>query len=168
MNKLKKVCETIGKDSNPAYAVVAIAAAKGVLRPLFTMMDKKESPETKKFTAIREGLTEVIAIPTYLACGALAAKGAAFFKDPAQAKVAKNNLRFIGVCTAGCLVIPWLCYKLIKPLTAKMFEEKSPQPTQKLDVTSPATLPDLNRQIPFNARKNVFNSQGLPVVYIYH
>ena len=38
------------------------------------MMDKKENPETKKYTAIREGLTEVIAIPVYWACGELAGK----------------------------------------------------------------------------------------------
>lgn len=46
-NGIKKICESIGKDNNPAYVVVAIATAKGIFRPLFTMMDKKESPETK-------------------------------------------------------------------------------------------------------------------------
>ena len=82
----KTVCESVGKDNNPAYAVVAIATAKGICRPMFTMMDKKEAPETKKYTALREGLTEVIAIPTYLACGYLAGKGADLIKETRSIK----------------------------------------------------------------------------------
>lgn len=74
LNKLENVCLSLGKNNKPTYVVMAIATAKGIFRPMFTMMDKKENPETKKYTAIREGLTEVIAIPSYLFCGELAAK----------------------------------------------------------------------------------------------
>lgn len=122
---VKNICRSIGKDNNPAYAVVAIATAKGIFRPLFTMMDKKESPETKKYAALREGLTEVIAIPTYLLCGTLAGKGAALFKDPVKAKMAKHNLRFVGVCTAALLVIPGLCSVFVKPFTDKIFHKNN-------------------------------------------
>lgn len=48
---------------------MSIAAAKGIFRPAFTMSDKKENYDTKRYTAIREGLTEVIAIPVYYASG---------------------------------------------------------------------------------------------------
>ncbi len=135
---IKKACESLGKNNNPAYVVVAIATAKGIFRPLFTMMDKKESQETKKYTALREGLTEVIAIPTYIACGALAGKGAALIKDPAKAKMAQHNLRFIGVCTAALLVIPGLCSVAIKPFTDRIFNknEKPKDEPARLDVTS--------------------------------
>ena len=122
---VKNICRSIGEDNNPAYAVVAIATAKGIFRPLFTMMDKKESPETKKYAALREGLTEVIAIPTYLLCGTLAGKGAALFKDPVKAKMAKHNLRFVGVCTAALLVIPGLCSVFVKPFTDKIFHKNN-------------------------------------------
>lgn len=138
----KKMCESIAKDNNPAYAVVAIATAKGIFRPLFTMMDKKESPETKKYTALREGLTEVIAIPTYLACGALAGKGAALIKDAEKAAKAKHNLRFIGVCTAALIVIPGLCSLVVKPFTDKIFRKNNKDNIDenpsavKLDITS--------------------------------
>ncbi len=135
----KKMCESIAKDNNPAYAVVAIAVAKGIFRPLFTMMDKKESPETKKYTALREGLTEVIAIPTYLACGALAGKGAALIKDPEKATRARHNLRFVGVCTAALIVIPGLCSLVVKPFTDRIFnkdKKDDSNDTKKLDVTS--------------------------------
>ena len=50
---------------------MSIAAAKGVFRPAFTMMDKKESYETKRYTAYREGLTELIAIPVYYMSGVI-------------------------------------------------------------------------------------------------
>lgn len=134
---IKRVCESIGKDNNPAYVVVAIATAKGIFRPLFTMMDKKESPETKKYTALREGLTEVIAIPTYLACGAIAGKGAALIKDQEMAKRAKHNLRFIGVCAAALVVIPGLCSLVIKPFTDLIFHKNSKkEEPARLDVTS--------------------------------
>ncbi len=138
---VKNICKSIGRDNNPAYAVVAIATAKGIFRPLFTMMDKKESPETKKYTALREGLTEVIAIPIYLLCGTLAGKGSALFKDPEKAKMAKHNLRFVGVCTAALIVIPGLCLLLVKPFTDKIFHKNAKDKTQndepaKLDVTS--------------------------------
>lgn len=73
-SKLENICLSLGKNNKPTYVVMAIATAKGIFRPLFTMMDKKENHETKKYTAIREGLTEVIAIPSYLVCGEMAAK----------------------------------------------------------------------------------------------
>lgn len=141
---IKKILEHLGGDSNPAYVVVAIATAKGIFRPLFTMMDRTESPETKKYTALREGLTEVIAIPTYLLCGTLAGKGAALVKDAEKAKIAKHNLRFVGVCTAALVVIPGLCSLVIKPFTDRIFhknDKKNEQENPKLDITSKSNSP---------------------------
>ena len=136
---IKSCCESIGKNNNPAYVVVAIATAKGIFRPLFTMADKKESQETKKYAALREGLTEVIAIPTYLSCSYLAGKGAHLFKDPEKAKMAKHNLKFAGVCTAAVLVIPGLCSIVVNPFTDRIFH-KNDKPKDKsqqhLDVVS--------------------------------
>lgn len=78
-NFLRNVCTQLGENNKPTYAVVAIAAVKGICRPTFTMMDKKEKPETKKYTALREGLTELIAIPVYIGCGYLAGKCSSLF-----------------------------------------------------------------------------------------
>lgn len=136
---IKKICESIGRDNNPSYAVVAIATAKGIFRPIFTMMDKKESPETKKYAAVREGLTEVIAIPTYLTCGWLAGKGAGLFSkgDANIERMAKQNLRFAGVCVAALLVIPGLCSIFVKPFTERIFHknDKKEEPSN-LNVIS--------------------------------
>ena len=73
-NKFKNICDHLGKNNKPTYVVMAIATVKGICRPTFTMMDKKEDPKTKKYTAIREGLTELIAIPVYWGLGELSAK----------------------------------------------------------------------------------------------
>jgi len=68
-NHLEKTLEKFGKNNKPAVIAMGIAIAKGIVRPTFTMMDKKESYETKRYTAIREGLTELIAIPVYFLSG---------------------------------------------------------------------------------------------------
>ncbi len=79
---LEKICTKLGNNNKPTYVVMAIATVKGICRPIFTMMDKKENPETKKYTAIREGLTEIIAIPVYWSCGELAGKFAHLLAKP--------------------------------------------------------------------------------------
>lgn len=133
INKIANICSKLGENNKATYAVVTIAAVKGICRPTFTMLDKTEKPETKKYTALREGLTEIIAIPTYLACGAIAAKlgeksipkdltkiSNDYLKNLPREKVIKkaaNNFRFIGVCIAAVFVIPALCSVAIKPFT---------------------------------------------------
>lgn len=146
LNWLKNIIKSVGENNKATYAVVAIATVKGICRPMFTMMDKKENPETKKYTALREGLTEVIAIPVYLACGELAAKFGKhivsksidnkFEKEAQKGKIYTNkqklamkteaikkgqkSLMFLGVCTAALLVIPGTCSLVIKPIMNKM------------------------------------------------
>ena len=71
-NFVVKILTKLGEGNNAALVSSSIAAAKGIFRPIFTMSDKKEKPETKKYTAIREFLTEFIAIPVYLASGKVA------------------------------------------------------------------------------------------------
>ena len=38
------------------------------------MMKKGENPESKKYAALREGLTEAIAVPSYIICGEIGSK----------------------------------------------------------------------------------------------
>lgn len=121
--KLKSLCNKLGKDCKPTYVVMAIATVKGICRPTFTMMDKHEDYETKKYTAIREGLTEVIAIPVYWGLGELSGKCAKFLPAELQ-KQGKKNAMFLGVCTAALLIIPGLCSATIKPIMDKFFPTK--------------------------------------------
>lgn len=130
---MKNIFVKLGENNKPTYAVMAIAVAKGVARPLFTMSDKHADPETKKYTAIREALTEVVAIPTYYACGELAGKVAEKLKfnnlpteelKQYSRKNAKQNFMFLGVCTAALLVIPALASVTIKPFMKRIQGDK--------------------------------------------
>ena len=71
INLMEKIFRFLGNDANPTIIAAGIALAKGIFRPMFTMMDKKQEPEVKKYAAIREGLTEVIAIGVYTLSGAI-------------------------------------------------------------------------------------------------
>lgn len=129
---MKKVFVKLGENNKPTYAVMAIAVVKGIARPIFTMTDKHADPETKKYTAIREGLTEVVAIPTYFACGELASKVADkldFKHLPKDQQAfarqsAKQNFMFLGVCLAALLIIPALASLTIKPFMKKIQDNK--------------------------------------------
>ena len=137
---IKRTCKSLGENNKPTYVVMAIAAVKGICRPAFTMMDKTENPETKKYTALREGLTEVIAIPAYWGCGELAGKLAkkAFNSDKALANRAEKNLMFIGVCTAALFVIPALCSVAIKPIMHKIGLKAPEDKDDSKNITTPA------------------------------
>ncbi len=144
---LKSTLTYIGKNVKPYWPTVAVASAELIFRPLFTMMDKKSPDETKKYTALREGLTELIAAPTYLALPILAAKGSDLFKikDANVAKMAKHNLQTVGTWAAALVVIPGLCSLMVKPFMDKIYnkgksENDSPA---RLDVTSSAPQAEL-------------------------
>ena len=131
---LKRMFVALGENNKPTYAVMSIALVKGIARPLFTLSDKHADPETKKYTAMREGLTEVVAIPTYFACGELAGKVANklnFNHLPNEEaknfarKSAQQNFMFLGVCTAALLVIPALASLTIKPFMKKIQEKNT-------------------------------------------
>lgn len=133
----RKIITSIGKNIKPYYPVAGVAAAELVFRPLFTMMDKKTPMETKKYTALREAVTELVAAPIYCALPILAAKGSLLIKDAEKAKRASHNLQVLGVWTAALLVIPGLCSLFVKPFTDKIFnKDKSKEEANKLDVTS--------------------------------
>lgn len=127
VNTAKRIIESVGKNTKPTYAVVAVAIANAIFKPLSTLLDKKEKPETKKYTALRELLTECVAVPTYIVCGALASKFANAFNNPEKAIRAKSNFEFLGVCTAALLVIPALCSVVIKPITDKIYRKDEPK-----------------------------------------
>jgi len=78
--KTVEILDKFARNLKPTHPVMAIATVKGICRPAFTMMDKNEKPETKKYTALREGITEAVAIPIYFVCGELAGIGAKVLK----------------------------------------------------------------------------------------
>lgn len=160
---LERICISLGKNNKATYPVMAIALVKGICRPTFTMMDKKEKPETKKYTALREGLTELIAIPTYFACGELSAWGARkLIKNEALAEKASKNLMFIGVCVAALFAIPALCSLTINPIVKRFLKkQKENAATQPL---APDTKISPIRQSANPVMQN-FGTQKFPINY---
>lgn len=132
---LQSKLEYVGKNIKPYWPTVAVASAELIFRPTFTMLDKKTPEETKKYTALREGLTELIAAPTYLALPILAAKASNLIQDPQKSKMAKHNLQTLGTWAAALVVIPGLCSLAVKPFMDKIKKKGSEEP-KKLDVTS--------------------------------
>ena len=157
-DKLVKTFEYISKNLTATHTVMAIATVKGICRPAFTMADKTEKPETKKYTALREGVTEAIAIPVYFVCGEFASWGAKLLEKlqnnhnikkakklaektgdvidieklkqaPEMTEKIAKNLRFLGVCVAALVVIPSVCSIAIKPIVDRIIKPKKPQTT---------------------------------------
>lgn len=124
------VCNKIGEANLPVYTVAAVAVFKGILRPAFTMMDKKSDPETKKYAAIREGATELVAFPTYIAMSWLTEKFAPAFSPNGKTMdqllhSSKSTLGFLGVCFAAVYAIPKLCNVVMPHLMKALKMEKS-------------------------------------------
>ncbi len=166
MGLVGKLCETLGKANEPVYTVVAVACFKGILRPIFTMMDKHQDPETKKYAAIREGSTELIAIPTYLSLSWAVQKFApAFAVDKTIGRTLEHSRRtlgFLGVCVAALYVIPKLCNvampHVMKALKMNKKEEALTVKTPVFDgLTKNGNLLS-NAQYPYN--KTQINTGG--------
>lgn len=123
----------------PIIAVCSVAFFRGIFRPIFTMMDKKSDHETKKFAAIREGLTEGVAIPVYMATPFLIEKGIInnlFKKEAAEAgktiKTIRTNASFVSTCIAA-LIIPAIC-NLVQPPIMKKIKKLLEKPKPGLDI----------------------------------
>lgn len=149
---LKGLCVSLGRHNDALYAVLAIAVFKGIFRPAFTMMDKNEKPEVKRYAAFREGLTEGIAFISYFVTSKLLKKVAKpiceIVKRPEALGQVEHSMSFLAVCLSAGIVIPAVCNLTLKPLmdlyndfrkkrTCGMEknteEDESPEP-QKLDI----------------------------------
>lgn len=158
-NTAKKILVSVGKNNKPTYAVMAIATANGIFKPISSLTDKKEKPEARKYAALREFATECVAVPTYWACGVGAATlGAKLFKDnPEKKAMAKANMMFLGVCTAALLVIPAVCSGALWVLDEVLGKHK-PQNKEsaKLDVVSKAPEVQVHTDISTKFGANIY------------
>ena len=158
-NFVKDICKSLGDNNKSIYPVMAVALANAIFRPTFTMLKKGENPESKKYAALREGITEVIAVPTYWASGVLAAKFGGIISSKAMDKYFKRQeklgrslsddvkqemkssaikkgqagLMLIGVCTAGGIIIPAVCSACVTPIMNRLRPKKEEQ-SKKLDI----------------------------------
>ena len=165
-NKLKDLCISLGKHNDALYAVLAIAMFKGVMRPTFTMMDKKSDPKSKKYAAFREGLTEAIAFGSYIATHKMILPLAVPLakKTGASPKKVKNGLSLLSVCLTAGIVIPLVCNLTLKPImdgVSKLFNKKDKKSDGKLDIKENAPqLPAVSMYSPKLSEnsKNLLNT----------
>ena len=168
-NQLKKICESLGKHNDALYAVLAIAVFKGVMRPTFTMMDKKSDKETKKYAAFREGVTEAIAFASYILTHKLVlplcvpiAK-----RTGASPKKIKNGLSLLSVCLTAGIIIPAVCNLTLKPIMDGVKKLNDKRKTQKpnsgsnvLDIKENAVQEKINVPTVYSSQLSV-NSRSL-------
>ena len=150
MNKLaelgKKALISVGRNNKPTYTVIAVATANGIFKPISSLTDKKEKPEARKYAALREFATEVVAVPTYWLCGVGAAKigEKMFSKDPVKGNITKANMMFLGVCTAALFVIPAVCSIALAGLDKIIKKDHKTTGSQNtLDVVSKGPQTDI-------------------------
>ncbi len=158
-NVVKKICSNLGNNSRPIYPILAISCANGIFRPTFTMLKKGENPESKKYAALREGITELVAMPTYFLTGILGEKlGEKIAVKAHEADIAKRikagdvisetvkqemkasaikkgqaGLGLIAICIAAGVVIPALCSVVVTPIMKKIGKKPEETP-KKLDI----------------------------------
>lgn len=158
-NTAKKILVSVGKNNKPTYAVMAIATANGIFKPISSLTDKKEKPEARKYAALREFVTECVAVPTYWSCGVgAAAVGAKLFKDnPEKKAMARANMMFLGVCTAALLVIPAVCSGALWVLDEVLgkHKHKKNEPA-KLDIVSKSPEVQVHQDVETKFGANIY------------
>lgn len=164
-DNLHNTFKFLGENPNSAiYVAVAIATFKGIFRPIFTLTDKKSDPQTKKYTAIREALTELIAIPVYIAVPLIgkALVVDKFYKTKPEIfkKAAGANIKFLGVL-ASTAIIPAVC-NLVQPSIMNYIQKK---PVAKNPVASVgnANKPSFSEKNPVAMRSSQRYNYGMRV-----
>lgn len=168
---LESTFKVLGENPNSAiYIAVAIAAFKGLFRPIFTLTDKESDQKTKKYTAMREFLTEIIAIPVYITVPKL---GEYFivnkkFKNESDVvkKAAGANIKFWGVL-ASTAIIPAVC-NLVQPpimnwIKKKDEAKKTIAANNQIATVGTANEPSFKSAYYWQSKKSYSNNYGMRV-----
>ncbi len=137
--RFKDLCMSLGKNNKALYGALTIAVSKGILRPTFTMMDKKQERESRVYTAFREGLTGAVAFVSYLATDAVVEKLAHKLAEKTnhlkELPKMQSTLSLITVSLTALFIIPGICNLTTKPLL-NLFTGKKDQPLKKTSLTT--------------------------------
>lgn len=118
MNFLK-ILQKMGNDTpNAVLAVIALnCVANATIRPLITLLNPNEQMQRKRYAALRESLTEFIAIPVVVGLGFVFKKwGAQPFLQKQSLEINKDVIQktsaVLGIST-GNIIIPFVATSLI-------------------------------------------------------
>lgn len=155
---IQKLCERLGQNNKPIYTVLAIACGKGTVRPILSITDKKESPDARKYAALRELMTEFIGVPTTMTLGLIGETLAGLIakKGSAKYKNASSVLSFLGICMAAGYFVPKFCNIGMPPVMKKLMPNYDPN----------ATLPVQDQ--PLKVRNNSDKNPKTDYYNIYH
>lgn len=145
MTLLHKLCEALGKNNKPIYTVMAIACGKGTVRPILSITDKKESPDARKYAALRELMTEFIGVPTTLGLGLIGEGLAGMIakKGSTKYKNANSVLSFLGICCAAGYFVPKFCNIGMPPIMKKLmpsYDPNAPAPGESMQQNNLETI----------------------------
>ena len=144
--QFKNLCMNLGKNNKALYGALTIALSKGILRPTFTMMDKKQEKDSRKYTAFREGLTGAVAFGSYLITDAGVAKLAKHIAEKTnhlnELPKMKSTLSLISVSLTALFVIPAICNAATKPLMNALLPKKE---TKRIPIQQPLQVKNIEQ-----------------------
>ena len=147
----KNLCMSLGKNNKALYGALTIAVSKGILRPTFTMMDKKQEKNSRRYTAFREGLTGAVAFGAYLVTDAgvekLAKHIAVKTNHVNELPKMKSTLSLISVSLTALFVI---CNAATKPLMNAFLKDNETKRISQKPV----------RQVNFNGYPRIYSSRS--------
>ncbi|MCE3235385.1 MAG: hypothetical protein K0Q50_1565 [Vampirovibrio sp.] len=133
-------------DEGPKTALAVIAAnclALATIRPLITLLNPHEQPAKKKYAALRESLTELIAVPVVVGMGILFKSHVSpvFFQkqSPEINKDVIRKLSSVTGITIGNLTVPFVATTAIGVLL-KVFPSLATGPKTPLAEHSPTNV----------------------------
>lgn len=145
MNFLK-ILQKLGNDTpKTVLSIIALmCTANATLRPMFTLLNPNEPMKRKRYAALRESLTEFLAIPVLISLAMVLKNwvSPAFIqKQTAKAdkEVLKKFFTVIGLGT-GNVMVPFVATGVIGVLF-KLFpglNGKQPPAAQKLSIVKPS------------------------------
>ena len=158
MTLIHRLCERLGENNKPIYTVLAIACGKGTVRPTLSITDKKESPDARKYAALRELMTEFIGVPTTMALGMIGEGCASLIAKKGSTKYrnASSVMSFLGICAAAGYFVPKFCNIGMPPVMKKLMPNYDPN----------AALPVQDQ--PLKVRKNSDKNLKNDYYNIYH
>ena len=135
----RTVCKKLGERNDAIYGAVTIAISKGILRPTFTMLDKKQDKESRKYTALREGITGAIALCAYLGTHKGVEKLVKYICKKGnilnKTEEVKATMSLITISLTALFIIPGVT-NAITPSIQKLIAPRKSEPLKKKAITS--------------------------------
>ena len=149
----RSVCDFLGNKNNSLYGALTIAVSKGVLRPVITMMDKKQDKRSRQYTAFREGTTGAVAFASYIGTNAITQKAAQTLAHAAHAEEKLPQIKatstLISVSITALFLIPLICNKITTPLMHTFLPQTKPSnPVNPKQQKSPNFTGKINKITP--------------------